>query len=100
MEFPAKLVELSSISVEEESVGIQVVDKRDPDAFTSLEGNTTLGQEQPPPLFEPLVYRRDIDGLRGFAVIPVVLHHYHLGFSGGFTGVDVFFVIRYRACRF
>jgi hypothetical protein len=100
MEFPAKLVELSSIPVEEESVGIQVLDKKNPDALASLEGNTALGQEQPPPLFEPLVYRREIDGLRGFAVIPVVLHHYHLGFSGGYTGVDVFFVIRYRACRF
>ena len=70
MEGPAKLVELSSVPFEEESNGSrsQVVDKRDPDALASLEGNTTLGQEQPPPLFEPLVYRRDIDGLRGFAV--------------------------------
>jgi hypothetical protein len=94
MEFPAKLVELSSIPAEGKSVGVQVVDKRDPDALASLEGTTALGQEQPPPLFEPLVYRREIDGLRGFAVIPVILHHYHLGFRGGYTGVDVFFVIR------
>ncbi|MEB0077434.1 acyltransferase family protein [Pseudomonas sp. CCI3.2] len=38
--------------------------------------------------------RRDIDGLRALAVIPVVLFHYGFnGFSGGFVGVDVFFVI-------
>ncbi|KKW91535.1 acyltransferase family protein [Sphingobium chungbukense] len=39
-------------------------------------------------------YRADIDGLRTVAVIPVVI--FHLGtslFSGGFVGVDVFFVI-------
>lgn len=39
-------------------------------------------------------YRPDIDGLRAFAVLPVIL--FHLGFNwmkGGFVGVDVFFVI-------
>lgn len=39
-------------------------------------------------------YRKEIDGLRTIAVIPVIF--FHAGFeifSGGFVGVDVFFVI-------
>src|SRR4051812_4314959 len=42
-----------------------------------------------------IAYRREIDGLRAVAVVPVVL--FHAGFrrlcAGGFIGVDVFFVI-------
>ena len=41
-----------------------------------------------------MIYRREIDGLRAVAVLPVIL--FHAGFtpfSGGYVGVDVFFVI-------
>lgn len=39
-------------------------------------------------------FRDDINGLRAWAVISVILFHFGIpGFSGGFVGVDVFFVI-------
>ena len=39
-------------------------------------------------------YRAEVDGLRALAVLPVVFFHAGLPlFSGGFVGVDIFFVI-------
>lgn len=39
-------------------------------------------------------YRPDIDGLRALAIVPVLLFHAGFStFSGGYVGVDVFFVI-------
>lgn len=43
---------------------------------------------------QSLRYRAEIDGLRAVAVVPVILFHAGISlFSGGFVGVDVFFVI-------
>ncbi|MFN3618837.1 acyltransferase family protein [Sphingorhabdus sp.] len=41
-----------------------------------------------------MMYRREIDGLRAVAVVPVILFHAGITvFSGGYVGVDIFFVI-------
>lgn len=42
----------------------------------------------------PISYRPDIDGLRALAVLGVILFHFNVPrLTGGFTGVDIFFVI-------
>jgi peptidoglycan/LPS O-acetylase OafA/YrhL len=45
------------------------------------------------PVMQQRDYRPDIDGLRALAVIGVILFHANLGLTGGYVGVDVFFVI-------
>lgn len=42
----------------------------------------------------PISYREDINGLRAWAVVAVLLFHFQIpGFTAGFMGVDLFFVI-------
>lgn len=41
-----------------------------------------------------MIYRSEIDGIRALAVLPVIFFHAGFeSFSGGFIGVDIFFVI-------
>lgn len=43
---------------------------------------------------QTMYYRKEIDGLRAFAVISIIFFHAGFeGFSGGYVGVDIFFVI-------
>lgn len=44
--------------------------------------------------FEEPTFRYDINALRAIAVLSVIFYHYQISFlSGGFAGVDIFFVI-------
>ena len=41
-----------------------------------------------------MTFRTDINFLRGIAILAVLLFHFNIPFfSGGFVGVDIFFVI-------
>ena len=51
------------------------------------------------PISSHLKYRAYVDGLRAVAVLPVLFFHANLGFTGGYVGVDIFFVISGYLCR-
>lgn len=51
------------------------------------------GHQVSGPESNPAKYSAYIDGLRAIAVVAVLFFHADLGFSGGYVGVDVFFVI-------
>ncbi len=64
----------------------------------SVHASNTLTHEDSVPnhaqAFSHIAYRPDIDGLRAVAVLAVMAFHLQFRFAlGGFTGVDVFFVI-------
>lgn len=62
----------------------------DPTKGTSRRDNPAYGQN----ILSRKQFRPDIEGLRAVAVLAVVLFHAGLpGFTGGFIGVDVFFVV-------
>ncbi|ETV64425.1 hypothetical protein H257_18688 [Aphanomyces astaci] len=67
------------------------------DALSRLPTTPPTEQSRPSLLAEPqhpIKYRPDIDRLRTLAVVSVVLFHaYRHSIEGGFTGVDVFFIL-------
>ena len=63
----------------------------DPRTSSVSNGNTLAEGRKP---HNSVEFRSDINGLRAIAVTAVILYHFGLaGFSGGYAGVDVFFVI-------
>ena len=45
-------------------------------------------------LYKKIRYRPEIDGLRAFAVVAVIINHFNKDIlPSGFLGVDIFFII-------
>jgi peptidoglycan/LPS O-acetylase OafA/YrhL len=75
------------------------MDRRELSAHVALDvparrGRHVRSQDDPGTLLGDRKYRPDVEGLRAVAVGAVILFHAKLvGFTGGFVGVDVFYVI-------
>jgi hypothetical protein len=59
-----------------------------PDVAPSPSAPTAIRERR-----EPAVHRPALDSTRAFAVMGVVVYHLRDGLSGGFLGVDTFFVL-------
>jgi peptidoglycan/LPS O-acetylase OafA/YrhL len=59
-----------------------------PQSNSSTDSSADVGKPR-----ENHAYRREIDGLRAIAIIAVLMFHAGLKCTGGYVGVDVFFVI-------
>lgn len=57
-------------------------------------GGDSLRRRSEPVAWESPLFRSDIRGVRALAVMAVLLYHFRIpGFSAGYAGVDVFFVV-------